>query len=145
MSERISYFFFLKDVVMCSCRDGANTPLAFLFVFVFFLGSPLCRAGVSWRAADSQSWAQMLPGERGGRGERDVDGCYWNAFSCWPEKPDHVVCHREKCPHKNTSIWPINNTANVYLCVVGLSLGRSVCRWTHLFECRRHLFNWDLG
>lgn len=141
MSERI---FFLKQVVMCSCRDSANTPLAFLFVFFFsLLSTALCRCLMkgSWQSIISSDASRRM--WRQGRTR-----CWWMLLKyfqllTWKTGPHRVPSG--EMPHKNMSIWPINNTANVYLCVVGLSLGRCVCRWTHLFECRRHLFHWDLG
>lgn len=125
---REDFFFFLKNRLLCEAVETVLTPpwLFCLYFLFFFLHSPLRRAGVSWRAADSQSSAQMLLGECGGRGERDVDGCYWNTFSYWPEKLDHIVCHREKCPIKTCQYGP-STTRQMFTCVSWAYRWAGVC------------------
>lgn len=116
MSERKLF----PEKVMCCWGDSANTPSSFSFLvfLLFFPPSPQCYAGVSWRAADSQSSTQKLLGECGGRGERDGDGWCWNAFSYWPEKLDRIVCHPEKCPIK-TCQYGSSITRQMFTCVSG--------------------------
>lgn len=43
----------------------------------------------------------------GGRGGRDCDGWCWDAFSYWPEQPDHIVSYQEECPVKTCQYDPL--------------------------------------
>lgn len=61
-------FFFPKGCHVW-LRGRCQLVLAF-----FFLYPPQCRAGASWRAADSQSSVQLALRVGGGGGELDCDG-----------------------------------------------------------------------
>lgn len=60
--------FFSKRL---SCVAAGTVPTRPGF---FFLYPPQCRAGASWRAADSQSSVQLALRVGGGGGELDCDG-----------------------------------------------------------------------
>lgn len=112
---------FSRKRLLCAAEETVPTPpayLAFQFFVSFFFPSPQCFAGVSWRAADSQSSTQKLLLECGGRGEWDGDGWCWSVFSYWPEKLDHIVCHQEKCPIKTCQYGP-SITPQMFTCVSG--------------------------
>lgn len=103
--------FFTKKGCHMWLRGWYHLPLVFY--------SPQCRAGASWRAADSQSSVQLALKVGRGRGELDCDGWCWDALSYWPESGPQRELSGE-LHHKNVSIWPINTAESGYLCLIGL-------------------------